>query len=423
MAKTTVRQLSALMEEMRAEGGGIDLLRRALEAALAALMEDEVSQLTGADHGERNPERTTRRNGYRKRTLHTGLGSSVLEIPKLRQGSYLPSFLQAHQRSDEALVMAVATCYQQGVSTRNVAAIGQALGVESLSSSTVSRMAQALDPQIQAFRDRPLGEFPYVFVDARYEFVRENHRVEKMALLIAIGVRHDGPREVLGFSVARVENEAYWSDFLRELKARGLTGVRLLVSDAHEGLKAAIARVFPEARWQRCKVHFLRNLGQRIPRKKRPALVALAKTIFEQESAQDARNQRALVVEIFHRAGMTEAATFLERSDEVLSYLEMPSEHWTKLHSTNALERLNREIKRRTRVVSIFPHRASLERLAGALLLEEHEEWTVARRYISESSMQKLKEPEEQLEELAPGAAALLAADHQRKQQEPTIQP
>ena len=408
MAKSTVRHVEGLLEEIREEGLSSGLLRRALEAALSAIMEFEVSEQTGAEYGERSEGRLVRRNGYRSRSFQTGLGTSVLEIPKLRQGSYLPSFLKAHQRSDEALVLAVAECYQQGVSTRNVEAIAQALGVESLSRSTVSRMVEVLDPQIEAFRNRSLGRYPYVFLDARYEFVREDHRVRKMAVLVAIGVREDGVREVLGYAVARVENEAYWGDFLQELRQRGLSGVRVVVSDAHEGLKAAIAKLLPAARWQRCKVHFLRNLSERIPPKKRPALVSLAKTIFEQETAQEAREQRQLVSEIYRRAGMESAAELLESCEDVLTYLDLPTEHWSKLHSTNALERLNRELKRRTRVVSIFPHRQSLERLAGALLLEEHEEWMVGRRYISERSMRLLKSSTDQLDELVPGAGALL---------------
>ena len=408
MANSSVRQMAGLLEEIRVEGLSSGWLRKALEAALSAIMEVEDSERAGAEYGERSETRLARRNGYRTRSFQTGLGTSVLEIPKLRQGSYLPSFLRSHQRSDDALVLAVAECYHQGVSTRNVEAIAQALGVESLSRSTVSRMVEVLDPQIEAFRSRPLGRYPYVFLDARYEFVREEHRVRKMAVLVAIGVREDGLREVLGYAVARVENEAFWGDFLQQLRQRGLAGVELVVSDAHEGLKAAIAKHLPGARWQRCKVHFLRNLSERIPPKKRPALISLAKTIFEQETAQDARQQRRLVADIYRRAGLEEAADFLESSEDVLTYLDYPTEHWTKLHSTNALERLNRELKRRTRVVSIFPHRQSLERLVGALLLEEHEEWMVGRRYISERSMRLLKSTADELDEMVPGAGALL---------------
>ena len=408
MADTSLRQIEAFVEEIRREGAPLDVLRRGLEAALAAVMEAEVTELAGAEYGERSEARVARRNGYRRRTFQTGLGRSMLEIPRLRQGSYLPSFLRAHQRSDDALVMAVAQWYHQGVSTRNVEAIVQALGVESLSRSTVSRMAERLDPQVKAFRERRLGECPYVFLDARYEHVREDHRVQRMAVMIAVGVRWDGIREVLGYAVARVENEAFWEDFLKELKGRGLRGVKLVVSDSHGGLKAAIRRVFPGSLWQRCKVHFLRNLSGRIPRKKRAAMVSLAKTIFEQDSPEEARQHRELVVSIYRKTGLHEAASFLEDSEEVLTYMEMPREHWTKLHSTNALERLNRELKRRTRVVSIFPNRQSLSRLVGMLLLEEHEEWMVGRRYISERSMKLLKTPAEELDELVPGAGVLL---------------
>jgi len=410
MADTRLRQIEAFVEEIQREGMPLDVLRRGLEAALAAVMEAEVTESAGAGYGERSEARLTRRNGYRQRTFQTGLGTSVLEIPRLRQGSYLPSFLRAHQRSDDALVMAVAQCYHQGVSTRNVEAVAQALGIENLSKSTVSRMAERLDPQVKAFRERKLDECPYVFLDARYEHVRENHRVQKMAVMIAVGVRWDGIREVLGYAVARVENEAFWEDFLKELKSRGLHGVKLVVSDGHEGLKAALLKVFPGSLWQRCKVHFLRNLSGRIPRKKRAAMVSLAKTIFEQDSPEEARQHRELVVSIYRKGGLHEAADFLEDSEEVLTYMEMPREHWTKLHPTYALERLNRELKRRTRVVSIFPNRLSLSRLVGALLLEEHEEWMVGRRYISERSMKLLKTPAEQLDELVPGAGVLLEA-------------
>jgi transposase-like protein len=413
MATSKVRQIEGLVEEIRGDGQAEGLLRRALEAALGVLMDTEASEAAGAGYGQRSGERVTRRNGYRERTYQTGLGTSVLQIPKLRQGTYLPSFLKANQRSDDALVMAIAQCYQQGVSTRNVEAIAQALGVERLSKSTVSAMATRLDAQVEAFRGRELGEHPYVFVDARYEHVREEHRVRKMAVMIAVGVRWDGIREVLGYAVARVENEAFWGDFLQDLKRRGLHGVKLIVSDAHEGLRKAIESTFPGSLWQRCKVHFLRNLSGRIPRKKRAAMVSLAKTIFEQETADEAATHRDLVLDIYRRAGLHEAAACLENSDEVFTYMQLPPSHWTKLHSTNTLERLNRELKRRTRVVSIFPNRKSLERLAGALLLEEHEEWMVGRRYISERSMKLLKTPAEQLDDLVPGAGLLLRLNSQ----------
>lgn len=410
MAATNLRHIEAIIEELR-EGDLItDLFRRALEAALGAIMESEVEELTGAEYGQRSEERRTQRNGYRKRRFDTGLGTSLLQIPKLRQGSYLPSFLTAYKRSDDALVLAVAECFRQGVSTRKVEAVARALGVESLSKSTASKMSTALDAQVEAFRKRPLPVAPYVYVDARYEFVRANSRTVKMAVLIALGVREDGGREVLGFDVAPVENAPFWGDFLRVLKKRGLRGVRLLISDAHEGLRKAIGEVFPEARWQRCKTHFLRNLGGRIVQKKRPALLSLAKTIFEQDTPDEARRQRRLVAELYREAGFGQAADLLESAEEVLTYLEFPREHWTKLHSTNVLERLNRELKRRTRVVSIFPNQASLERLTGALLLEEHEEWMVARRFISERSMRLLKSPEVQLQEMAPLTAGLLVA-------------
>jgi transposase-like protein len=405
-----LRPVEALLDEILAENGVDDTLRRGLEAFLAAVMETEVTELAGAPLGARDASRTAYRNGYRDRKFQTGLGTHELRIPKLRQGAYMPSFLKSRQRSDDALMLAVAACYHQGVSTRNVEKVAQALGVESLKKSTVSAIVANLDPQVDAFRKRPLGRFPYVFLDARYENVREDHAVRKVAVLVALGVREDGAREVLGYGVSRVENETYWRDFIGGLVQRGLAGVKLVVSDAHEGLRRAIEKGLPGARWQRCKVHFLRNLGGRIPRKYRPSFLALAKTVFAFDTRAEAEKQRAEVAAVFRKAGREEAAAFLEASDEVLTYLDFPLEHHTKLHSTNVVERLNRELKRRTRVVSIFPNRASLERLIGALLLEEHEEWLVARRYISERSMKKLLTPQELLDGEVPGAGGLLVA-------------
>ena len=409
MAHDNIRHLEALVEHVMNSGEVRDLLRQALSAALAGLMEAEVSELTGAGYRQRTGERRAQRNGYRSRRYDTGLGTLELQIPKVRQGrSYMPSFLKARQRSDDALMLALASCYHQGVSTRKAEAVAQALGVENVSRTQVSEMVKALDPQVEAFQDRDLPDCPYVWVDARYEHVREDHRVQKMAVMVAVGVRPDGHREVLGFAIQRVENEAFWSDFLSDLVARGLGGVKLVVSDAHQGLKKAIARRLPGAKWQRCKVHFLRNLGSRIPKRHRAALLTLAKTIFEQESQDAAREQRKEVARAYRKAGQHNAAQFLEEADEVLTHMEFPRKHWTKLHSTNMVERLNRELKRRTRVVSIFPNRSALGRLVGALLLEEHEEWTIGRRYISEQSMGLLKDTAEQLEDLAPGASLLL---------------
>jgi transposase-like protein len=406
------------------EGAGTGLLRRALEAALAAIMEGEVSELTGAAYGERSEERQTYRNGYRPRQLDTPLGTSELQIPKLREGTYLPSFLRARQRSDESLLLALVECFQQGVSTRAAERVAIALGVEAISKSTVSRILTVLEPQVEAFRKRALSSFPYVYLDARYENVRENHRIEKMAVLIGVGVREDGSREVLGYWVAPTENEAYWSDFLQDLRQRGLDGVKLVISDAHEGLRAAIRQKLPGAKWQRCKVHFLRNVAGRLPAKKRPALMALVKTMFAQDRLEDALRQRRQVVEGFHRARLDDVADFIEQADEVLTYMSFPAEHATKLNSTNMLERLNRELKTRTRVVSIFPNRASLIRLVGALLLEENDEWLVARRYIGEQSMKLLAEPKQTLDVLPakngpPAARSALAPSGARAHTRP----
>lgn len=409
MTEKSVRHMVALMEELTSGQGDVHgLLRRTLEAGLASLMEAEVSEQIGAVHGERSVERLTHRNGYRDRRFDTGLGTSVLKIPKLRQGTYMPSFLTSKKRSDDALLAALVACYEQGVSTRKVEAVLQALGVENISKSAVSRVTAELSEELKVFRARPLPECPYVFVDARYEFVRSNHQVQKMAVLVALGIRNDGAREVLGYEVAPCESLGFWEDFLRSLKRRGLSGVKLVVSDAHEGLKGAIASVFPESLWQRCKVHFLRNLGSRFPRRRRPAFISLAKSIFQQDTLDEARRHRAEVAKAYRRAGQDEAALALEAADEVLTYMNFPRAHWSKLHSTNAVERLNRELKRRTRVVSIFPNRASLERLVGALLLEEHDENLVSRRVLSEESMQSLKTMHERVDDEMPGASSLL---------------
>ncbi|MCB9675844.1 MAG: IS256 family transposase [Alphaproteobacteria bacterium] len=393
----SLRHVEALVEAVMSGGLTEGLLRSGLESVLAAIMEAEVSEQLGAEHGERSDARSGYRNGYRERSFQTALGTSTLQIPKVREGHYAPSFLTAYRRSDDALLAAVAACYHQGVSTRKVESIMRELGVENLKKSQVSEIVRRLDPQVEAFRKRGLGEFPYVWLDARYENVREDNRVIKVAVLVAIGVRRDGMREVLGVAVERAENEAFWDDFIRSLLDRGLTGVKLAISDAHEGLRAAIAKRLPGACWQRCRVHFMRNLGERVSRRHRPAVLALAKTIFVQESHAEALEQRKAVVEALRKAKQNKAADFLESSDDMLTYMHFPREHWSKLHSTNVIERQNRELKRRTRVVSIFPNREALIRLAGALLLEEHEEWTVARRYISERSMDELYTPAEQL--------------------------
>ncbi|MCB9672356.1 MAG: IS256 family transposase [Alphaproteobacteria bacterium] len=389
------------------------VLREGLVAVLHAVMENEATQVTGAEFGERSEERVTRRNGTRERSFQTGLGTIQLRIPKVRSGHYTPSFLPAYKRSDDAVIAAVAACYHQGVSTRNVEAIMRELGVENMKKSQVSDIAKRLDEQVSEFRRRELGEFPYVWLDARYENVRENHAVRKVAVLVAIGVRRDGMREVLGFDVARVENEAFWEDFIGSLQERGLRGVKLCVSDAHGGLRAAIEKRLPSAKWQRCRVHFMRNLASRVTKRHRAPCLALVKTIFAQDSHKAALEQRTAVVEAFRKANQRDAADFLESTDDMLTYMEFPESHWPKLHSTNVVERQNRELKRRTRVVSIFPNRASLERLVGALLLEEHEEWLVARRYIAEVSMDALYTPAEQLgltEENGTDPTRLLAA-------------
>lgn len=396
-SEKSLRHVQQFVEAMMSEDTVNNALRAGLEAILSAVMEAEVSAVTGAEHGERSGDRATNRNGYREREFQTGLGTSILRVPKVRRGHYTPSMLTAYKRSDDALMAAVAACYQQGISTRKVEAVMRELGVEHMKKSQVSEIAKRLDEQVGVFRQRELSEFPYVWMDARYENVREGGGIKKVAVLVAIGVRRDGMREVLGFAVSPVENEAYWDDFISSLLQRGLHGVKLAISDAHQGLRLAIEKRLPSAQWQRCRVHFMRNLGTRISKRHRPACLALAKMVFAQESYEEAIEQRGHVVRALRRAKQNPAADFLESTDAMLTYMHFPRGHWSKLHSTNVVERQNRELKRRTRVVSIFPNRASLERLVGALLLEEHEEWLVGRRYISESSMDALYTPADQL--------------------------
>lgn len=382
----------ALQELLDKSNADIDFLREAVRVLTQELMEVEVSRQIGAGRHERVPERTTQRNGYRDRLWDTRVGAINLRIPKLRQGSYFPSMLEPRRRAEKALVAVVQEAYIHGVSTRKVDDLVQALGMTGISKSEVSRLCSELDGVVEEFRNRPLtGRYPYLWLDAKYIKVREGGRVLSMALVVAVGVRETGEREVLGLDVGLAEDGPFWTAFSRGLVRRGLKDVLLVISDAHEGLKEAIRKVFGGSGWQRCRVHFMRNLLSRVPKAAQQMVAALVRTIFAQPDKPAAHAQLAEVANSLEERFPRAAELLREAEEDILAYMAFPNEHWRQLHSTNPLERLMREIGRRTDVVGIFPNSPSLIRLAGAVLLEQQDEWTAApRRYFSQDSMNKL---------------------------------
>ena len=367
-----------------------DVIRESVKTVARELMEAEVSALIGAELGERRPEdRATHRNGYRARRWDTRAGEIELQIPKLRQGSYFPAFLQPRKRSEQALVSVVQQAYVCGVSTRRVDQLVESLGLR-ISRSEVSRICALLDEQVQAFRERPLeGRYPYLFVDAKVEKVRAGGRVVHKCVVIAHGVHETGRREIIGLDVGEAETEAFWREFLRGLVARGLIGVQLTVSDAHPGLKTALAQVLG-APWQRCTVHFLRDCLGHTRRDQHGVLAALIRPIFNAGCREEARDRlSAAVAQLDGR--VDKVASLLEDAEEeILAFYAFPADHWRKLRSTNPLERFNREIGRRTDVVGIFPDDPSLIRLVSMLAIEANDEWLVGRSYISQGSMATL---------------------------------
>jgi transposase-like protein len=372
-----------------------DVLREGVRVLAQALMDTEVTALVGAERHERTEDRTGYRNGSRLRTWDTRVGTIDLAIPKVRTGTYFPSLLQPRRRAEQALLTVVQEADVHGVSTRKVDDLVKALGLDGISKSEVSRICAELDPVVEAFRTRPLvGEHPYVWLDATYHKVRIDGRVVSQATVVAIGVTLDGERQILGVDVGASEEGGFWTAFLHSLVKRGLAGVRLVISDAHEGLKQALSTVLSSAAWPRCRVHFMRNLLATVPQVMREPIAAIVRTIFAQpDYATSMAQLHKVAYEL--RARLPQAAALLEdAAEDILAHKHFPEEHRRQLHSTNPLERLNKEIKRRSNVIGIFPNVRATIRLVGAILLEQGDEWAVAeRRYFSAESMTRLRTP------------------------------
>jgi putative transposase len=405
MARDTMEPIAFIRKQL--EDADPDVLRTLLHEVVDQVMSAEVDTLTGAGHGERTPERTNRRNGYRGRRFDTRVGTLDLRIPKLRAGSYFPDWLlEPRRRSERALTQVIAEAYVLGVSTRRVDELVQALGITGMSKSQVSELAKSLDAEVGAFRAQRLDGGPYrhLQADALALKVREGGRIVQAAALVATGVNADGHREILGLEVVTAEDGAAWLSFFRGLVARGLSGVALVTSDAHPGLVAAIAATLPGAAWQRCRTHFARNLLSRVPKSAQALVGALVRTIFSQPDAAATRRQHAFVVSELTSRFPEAAALLAEAREELLAFSHFDPEHWRQIWSTNPQERLNRELRRRSDVVGIFPNRAAIVRLIGAVLAEQHDEWQVTHRYMSLEYLAKPIieiEPEEAMKTLA----------------------
>lgn len=379
----------ALMELVEKDADS-DLVREMLAFAADRLMEAEVEETTGATKGSRSPFRTVQRNGYRERPWDTRAGQIALSIPKLRKGSYFPSFLEPRRTAEKALVAVIQEAYVHGVSTRSVDDLVKAMGAGGVSKSQVSRLCKEIDERVNAFLTRPLeGAWPYLWLDATYIKVRDGGRIVSRAVIVAVAVNGDGKREILGIAVGPSEAETFWTNFLRSLADRGLRGVKLVIADDHKGLRAAARRVF-DATHQRCRVHWMRNALAHAPAKSRAAVAAMLKTIFVQETKEDAEKQWNTVADALREKNVKLAEMMDASREDVLAYMDFPKEHWPQISSTNPLERLNKEIKRRSDVVGIFPNDDAITRLVGALMLEQNDEWAVARRYMGLESLARI---------------------------------
>jgi putative transposase len=371
------------LAELAEKGGDADLLRDMIQFVAQRLMDMDVESLCAAFYGERSPERLNSRNGYRERLWETRAGSVDLKIPKLRKGSYFPGFLEPRRTAEKALAAVIQEAYIQGVSTRSVDELVKAMGMSGISKSQVSRLCTEIDERVRAFLDRPIeGDWPYLWIDATYVKSREAGRIVSKAVIIAVAVNTEGVREVLGMAIGPSEAEPFWTGFLRSLTRRGLRGVKLVISDAHEGLKAAAAKVL-SATWQRCRVHFLRNALAHAGKGQRQMVLAAINTAFTQDSFETASAQWRAVADQL-RGKFPKLAELMDEAEaDVLAFMSFPKAHRVQIHSTNPLERLNAEIKRRTDVVGIFPNEAAITRLVGALLLEQNDEWQLQRRYMA----------------------------------------
>ncbi|HHK74152.1 MAG TPA: IS256 family transposase [Rhizobiales bacterium] len=372
-----------------------DFLLEMITVIANRLMELEVESRCNAAPYERSDARANYRNGYRPRTWETRAGSVELKVPKLRKGTYLPAFLEPRKASEKALVAVIQEAWVQGVSTRSVDDLVRAMGLKGISKSQVSRLCAEIDERVDAFLNRPLeGEWPYLWLDATYLKVRKNGRIVSVAAIVAVAVNMQGKREVLGLSVMPSEAEAFWLEFLRSLADRGLRGVKLVIADEHKGLKAAASRVF-SATMQRCRVHFMRNALAMVPKKHKPIVSAALRSAFDKDDTELAHKRWSELIKAFQGRHEKLAELMMRAEEDVLAYKTFPQAHWRQIHSTNPLERLNKEIKRRTRVVGIFPNDASIRRLVGALLLEQNDEWTVSRRYMTLETINEVCNDEE----------------------------
>ena len=381
-------QLQALLDK----GSDADLLREMMTYTANRMMDLDVESLTGAGYGERSADRSNSRNGYRERPWHTTVGTLDVAIPKLRKGSYFPPFLEARRTADKALVAVIQEAYVHGVSTRSVDDLAKAMGLSGISKSQVSRLCEEIDERVKTFLQRPIeGAWPYLWIDATYVKVRDGGRIVSVAVIIAVAANTDGRREVVGMGIGPSEAEPFWTEFLRSLTRRGLRGVKLVISDSHEGLKKAVGKVL-HATWQRCAVHFMRNAMASVTAKQRGLVAAAIRTAFVQETEKEAHAEWRSVADRL-RERFAKVSILMDGAEhDVLAYMSFHKSHWSQIRSTNPLERINREVKRRTNVVSIFPNEPAIERLVGALLLEQNDEWAVSRRYMSLETMAGLSD-------------------------------